>query len=495
MILGGGTAGWMAANLMFRRWADAEIAVLESPEVGIIGVGEGSTPQLKSFFAGLGVEEADWMPKCNATYKNGISFAGWSERKGFARYFHPFPSPIDAHTAPAFSFHSHYRRQGFDLDADPNRYFLSARLAQQRLAPKPARNFPFDIAYGYHFDAHLVGAVLRDHAKSGGVRHHEGKATRVARTEAGDVASISTEDGRAFEADLFVDASGFRGMIVQEALGAAFRPFASNLFNDSAVVLPTPADPAGLNAETRATALRNGWAWDIPLTNRTGNGYVYSSRYCSADDAERELRAHLGLLESSVAARHLKMKVGRVEKHWTRNCLAVGLSQGFIEPLEATALHLVQATVESFMAMLEAGRFTNEKEGAFNTMINARFEGVRDYIVCHYRASLRSDTAYWRDNSAIDDLSDSLRSVLACWFAGGDMKEEIAAQDISKYYALTSWQCLLGGYGNYPQALKPPPAELRRFDPVIIDDFIARAALNFPDHRTAVGELSGSNTP
>jgi 2-polyprenyl-6-methoxyphenol hydroxylase-like FAD-dependent oxidoreductase len=493
LVLGGGTAGWMAANLMAKRWADrdVEITVLEAPDIGIIGVGEGSTPQLKAFFDTLDIAEADWMAKCNATYKNGISFHGWSERPGHAHYFHPFPSPIDHHTSPAFYFHSHFRRQGIDLNADPDRFFLSAHLANNRLAPKPNHNFPFDIAYGYHFDSHLVGAFLREHAKSLDVVHAEGKAVDVQLTPDGNIASLKLDDGQIIEADFFIDSTGFRSVLLQQALGVKFVSFAENLFNNAAVVLPTPADPDGTNSQTTSTALKNGWAWNIPLTNRTGNGYVYSDKYCSSDEAETELRAHLGMLDSDVAARHLKMKVGRVEKHWRKNCLAVGLSQGFIEPLEATALHLVQATIEQFMAAFEGGGFTNQKEDAFNADINARFEGVRDYIVCHYRANLRTDTQYWRDNAANNKLSDTLHRIFKCWFERGDMKQEIVELGISKYYSLTSWLCLLGGYGNYPgtDKLKPPPDDLQRFDLSIIDDFVARAGLNFRDHKTVLAEM------
>jgi len=492
VILGGGTAGWMAANLLAARWPQADISVVEAPDIGIIGVGEGSTPQLKAFFDGLGVAETDWMPACNATYKNGISFHGWSDRPGHSSYFHPFPAPIDVHTSPAFFFHSHYRRHGYDLNADPDRFFLSAWLARHGKAPIPAENFPFEMAYGYHFDAYRVGAFLRDHARTLGVGHIEARIAAAVLAETGDIAALKADDGREIAGDFFIDSSGFRSALLQETLKVKFRSFADNLFNDAAIVMPTPPDPARTNSHTRATAMKHGWAWDIPLTNRSGNGYVYASRYVTADEAETELRAHLGLLDSDVEARRLTMRVGRVEAPWRRNCLAVGLSQGFIEPLEATALHLVQATVEGFMTAFEKGGATSAEERAFNAEINARFEGVRDYIVCHYRANLRGDTAYWRDNAANDALSDSLRRILACWFSRGDMKREIADQGVAKYYSLTSWLCLLGGYGNYPRAdgLAPPPPELRRFEMVKIDDFIRRCAYNFRDHKSVLAAMT-----
>ncbi|MGL4314467.1 MAG: tryptophan 7-halogenase, partial [Sphingomonas sp.] len=301
---------------------------------------------------------------------------------------------------------------------------------------------------------------------------------------------LVTESGDHINADIFVDCSGFRGVIAQEALGERFLPFAANLFNESAVVMPTPADPMGTNCHTKATALSAGWVWDIPLTHRTGNGYVYSSRYIDHDAAETELRRHLGLLDSDTPARRLSMKVGRLERSWIGNCLAVGLSQGFIEPLEATALHIVQATVEGFIDAWQAGNFTPHHRDAFNANIAARYEGIRDYIVCHYRVNRRSDTDYWRDNARNDALSDSLKALMTCWFTGGDMVAEIVRQNIARYYAPLSWHCLLAGYGTFPDdhRLRPAPAGMG-FDMTAVDDFIARCGANFPAHDAALARL------
>jgi tryptophan 6-halogenase len=485
VILGGGTAGWMAACLIAKAWPEHTVTVIESPEIGIIGVGEGSTPQLRTFFASLGIAESDWMPKCNATYKNGIHFHGWSQRPGYHSYFHPFQTMLDPHTAPQFFFHTRARRTGRDVWAHPDRFFLSARLAAERRGPIPDDRFPFDIAYGYHFDAHLVGAVLRDHAVATlGVRHLALTVKHVALDQAGGVDHLIADDDIRIDGDFFVDCSGFRSTILQAAMGEPFRSFASNLFNDAAVAMPTPNDAGTLPCETRATALDAGWAWRIPLTERAGNGYVYASSYKSVDQAETELRTHLGMLDSDTPARHLKMKVGRVERSWVKNCLAVGLSQGFIEPLEATALHIVQATVEGFIEAFAKGRLTNEHEANFNQVIGARYDGIRDYIVAHYRMNGRTDTDYWRANAANENLSDSLKSIMTCWFTGADLVEEIARQDIGRYYPALSWHCLLAGYGVYPddQKMRPPELGLSLADMDKIDDFVRRSALNFPDH-------------
>lgn len=494
VVLGGGTAGWMAANLIAHRWRDRNVSVtvIESPEIGIIGVGEGSTPQLKAMFDTLGIAEAEWMPACHATYKTGISFHGWSRRPGFESYFHPFATALDAHTAPQFFFRTRAHRTGRDVEAHPDRFFVPTALAAQRRAPLAPPNFPFEIGYGYHFDATLVGQFLRDHAVSKlGVTHLPRKIVDVVLAEKGDVASLTTAEGDAIEGDLFVDSSGFRSVILQAALGERFLPFAENLFADSAIAMPTPNDPGPLACATEATALEAGWVWKIPLTHRTGNGYVYSSAHKDADAAETELRTHLGMLDDPTPARHLKMKVGRVERTWVRNCLAVGLSQGFIEPLEATALHIVQATVEGFLKAYEDGGMTNAHADAFNAAIASRYEGIRDYIVAHYRMNQR-DGDYWRANAANQHLSDSLRALLTAWFTGADLSEEIARQDIARYYAPLSWHCLFAGYGTFPaqEKMTPPEAGLALGDVAAIDAFVAGCASNFPSHDDALRTLA-----
>lgn len=485
-VVGGGTAGWMAASLMARFWAEraVELSVVESPEIGIVGVGEGSTPSLKGFFDYLGIEECDWMPACQATYKLGIRFAGWSERAGFDSYFHPFPSDLDDRSAPAFYYHAFARRNGADFPAHPDRYFLSTLLANQQRGPHADHNFPFRLAYGYHFDAQLIGRYLREWSTGRGVTHIEATVAEVESAEDGSIRALRCADGQRIEADFFIDSTGFRSLLLQQTLGVRFMPFADNLFNDSAVVAPTALeDGRGIPCETRATALSAGWCWKIPLTSRFGNGYVYSARYLERDAAEREFRAHLALPDDA-PVRHLQMKVGRVENPWSHNCLAVGLSQGFVEPLEATALHVVQETVERFLEAFEEGGHTARHRERFNAQINRRVEGIRDYIVCHYRASARSDSAYWRDCGSLQTVSPSLRQLLGVWFAGGNLAEEIERQQIGGYYAPLSWHCLLGGYGVYPDPaqLRAPEPRMQRFDLARIDDFLARCALNFRPH-------------
>jgi 2-polyprenyl-6-methoxyphenol hydroxylase-like FAD-dependent oxidoreductase len=488
IILGGGTAGWMAACLIAQAWPQHSVTLVESPEIGIIGVGEGSTPQLKLFFDRLGIAEEAWMPACNATFKNGISFHGWSDQPGFASYFHPFPTRADAETNPLFMFHTRARRTGRDVWAHPDRFFLGARLAAEHRAPKQASGEPLGVTYGYHFDATLVGQFLRGHATTNlGVSHLERRVADAVLGAEGQIEALITKDGERIAGDFFIDCSGFRGALLQQKLGERFIPFGENLLNDRAVAMPTPNAPGPLPSETRATALSGGWVWKIPLTNRTGNGYVYSSAYLSPDQAEAELRNHLGPDAAASNARHLTMKVGRVARSWVKNCLAIGLSQGFIEPLEATALHIVQSTVEDFIAAYESEGLAPAGIDAFNATTANRYDGIRDYIVAHYRLAQRSDSDYWRANAANQALSDTLKTFMTDWFTGADLAATIDAAVHHHAYSPMSWHCLMAGYGNFPDAarLRPPEPTLQLANMGGLDAMMRNLASGFPLNRSS----------
>ncbi len=494
VILGGGSAGWITACLMHQEWGarGATITVVESPEIGIIGVGEGSTPQLKAFFDHLDIAESDWMSACDATYKLGIRFTGWSERAGYESYFHPFPGPIDLHSEPGFVHNCGLARRGFDVPAHPDDYFLATVLAEQGKVPHPTENFPFEPSYGYHFDAYKLGAFLREYATARGVIHREAKVEDVERKDDGDIATLKCEGGNRIEGDIFVDCSGFRSILAQQALGGRFLSFGENLFNDRAVVMPTTHD--GLyKPQTDAIAMRAGWRWSIPLTTRVGNGYVYSSAHISDDEAETELRQAIGMEDSDTNARVLRMKVGRVENSWSQNCLAAGLSQGFIEPLEATALHIVIATALDFMQAFEAGGFTPEHRDQFNRQTAARYDGIRDYIVGHYRLNQRTDTDYWRANAANQNLSDGLKAMMTAWFTHKDVGACNAEVFDQQYYSNASWHCLFAGYGTFPPAEKvqPLPQQLKAADMESVQNTLSVSATNFLDADNVRAHESG----
>lgn len=458
-IVGGGTAGWMTANLLHQRWRERgiEITLIESAEIGTVGVGEGSTPYLRRFFATLGIAERDWMPACDATYKCGIRFPGWSTVPGYESYVHPFFNEADRELGNQFFTNACLRRRGQAADANPQDFFLAAELARQRRAPiDTAEGLSTD--YAYHFDAGKLGAFLRGHAVGLGVRHIVDTIARVEQHEGGDIAALHLKSGARIAADLFIDCSGFKGLLINETLGEPFLPYRDNLFNDRAIAIPTPlADGEDIPSETVSTALRHGWAWRIPLTTRYGNGYVYSSDFISDDEAERELREHLGAAAEGANARRLRMRVGRVHRHWSRNCVAVGLAQGFIEPLEATALMLIQLSVEGLIAALEADDFGRGRQADYNRRINEMFEGVRDYVVAHYQLNTRRDTDYWRANRAHRHISDRLASLLDVWDRGGDFEAELESHGSALMYLRPSWYALFAGMGRFSAELRAAP--------------------------------------
>ena len=486
VVLGGGSAGWMTACLFHHRWGarGGKVTVVESPAIGIIGVGEGSTPQLKAFFDLLGIEESEWMAACDATYKLGIRFTGWSEVAGHASYFHPFPGPVDLHTEPGFVQNCALRRRGADVPALPDDWYLAAFLAEGRKAPHPASHFPFAPSYGYHFDSHKLGGFLRDWATARGVVHRALTVADVALTEGGDLAALLCEDGERVEGDLFVDCSGFAGLLCQQKLGVPFRSFSDNLFADRAVVMPTPHG-GPIKPQTEAIAMKAGWRWSIPLTTRVGNGYVYSSQFLSDEDAEAELRAAIAVPDGEGEARFLKMKVGRIENSWSRNCLATGLSQGFIEPLEATALHIVIHTAMDFANALEAGGFTAQHRDTFNRRIAERYDGIRDYIVAHYRMNRRTDSDFWRRNAANEALSDNLKAMMTAWFTHQDIEAvNRATYGDTPAYPSMSWHSLFAGYGCFPPEgkLQPPPGHIKAANLDEARHLLSACVSNFPDY-------------
>lgn len=452
VILGGGTAGWMTANLLHLQLAKHgfKVLVIESPEIGIIGVGEGSTPQLKVFFDLLGITEQQWMPQCDATYKYGIRFNAWTEHKEAPNtYFHPFPASTDGHSAKAFLGATHYLRSGQPAAPHPDRYFLATYLATANKTPKLKNpsTAPPAVSYGYHFDSYKLGAYLKRHGEDQGIETMSATIAS-AQAEHGNILSLTTTDNTTITADWFFDCSGFNSILLQKTLHVPFESFSDHLYNDSAIATPTPCQGQELG-QTEATALSAGWAWRIPLQSRIGNGYVFSSHYKSFAEAETEFCEHLGLDPDTASFRRIKMRVGQVAQHWSGNCVGVGLAQGFIEPLEATALHLVQETVTQFIGAFTAGNFTTRHQNQFNEVIKQRFLGVKDYITGHYVLNQRTDSRYWEDCRSTVKPTPSLNKIMACWASNGDLQQLLQEQGLAAYYPSISWYCLLSGYHTY----------------------------------------------
>ncbi len=489
-VVGGGTAGWMTALLLStsRFGARLKVTVLDASKADTPGDGEGSTPSLRGFFDTLGIDEAEWMPACDATYKAGVTFAGWSTRPGHEHYFHPFPSMLDDLVAPQFLRNVHARLTGADVPAHPDRFFMSQRVAVEGRVPRPAHEFPFDLGYGYHVDAALLAAFLRAKALERGVTHVARTLRSVTLDERGDIRALELDGGDSLAADFFADCSGGDSLLIGQALGTPYVSFSDMLFNDAAIAISTPHGDGPLQSQTTATALRHGWASKIPLASRHGNGYFYSGAHVSADAAETELRTHLGLLDADVPARHVKMRMGRHAMHWNRNCVAIGPSQGCLEPLEGTGLLFVQRAAASLVDVLERGDLGEHAQAAFNQGLNVRMDGVRDQLVAHYKTSTRTDTDYWRANAANNALAEPLQRLLRTWLAGQPLAPGIENGSFGAGCSTLSWYCLLAGVGLFPD-VRPRDASGAGADLAGIDDLIRRGTPNFSDHRAWLRDI------
>lgn len=498
VILGGGTAAWMSALLCQKALKNTVITVVESPHMGTIGVGEGSTPALKGFMDALGISECEWMPKCHATYKSGISFSGWSTQKGFEEYFHPFYSHFDRDHIKALIYNAQLRRSGVRVHAHPNAFSYSSYLASAALCPVTPYSFPFEVQYGYHFNAGLLGQYLKEVAIARGVKWKSAHISDVVRSGEGEISHLISEDNEKIEGDFFIDCSGFSARLSGKALKTPYISYEHILLNDRAVTLALPGEESP-KTQTVSVSMKYGWRWRIPLQNRIGNGYVYSSKFCNEDAAEKELREHLNLGDSEGEAQHLKMRVGRLDKMWSHNCLAVGLSQGFIEPLEATALALVQLTISRFVRYYQAGKSSNEFQHTLNTEISEAFDSVKDYVHLHYLTSNRTDTNYWRahrENS--DGISDRLQKIINVWFGGGDLVAALNETGLDRHYKSNSWVYMLSGMGMFPPEEKlklADPRDEKKVPMHAITDFFERCTLNHLSQKEVLIKMNNNELP
>lgn len=459
LIVGGGTAGWMAALHLQDAWGEngADICLIESPTIGTVGVGEGTTPRLREFFTRLDIAESEWMPPCNATYKCGISFPEWSTVEGYETYFHPFFSNRDKNYAQYFRNNCKRRRDGYDIPVHPDDYFLTATLARQQRSPIPIHKPITENLYGYHFDAALMGEFLKGKATQRGVTLIQDNVSDVNVNEHGDITHINAENHGEIKADLFVDCSGFKGLLIRQALGERSSSTKAYMFNDSAIAIPTPTKgDGGIMSETVSRAMKYGWVWHIPLSKRIGNGYVYSSDYISKEDVEIEFREYLGKDAEGAEALHLHWSPGRLENHWKNNCVAIGLSQGFLEPLEALMINVIQGSLEGFTASYERGEFTDRYQEDYNYQVNQFIDGILDYLQLHYKLNSRDDTAYWRDNRDNPNMSAQLAKVLNAWDRNENIDRVLSESINQQVYPPLSWYCMLAGMGRFPEPVNGP---------------------------------------
>ncbi len=448
VIVGGGTAGWMTAAAIGRLvGAPWTVTLVESDAIGTIGVGEATIPQIHHFNAALGIDEDEFVRATGASFKLGIEFAGWGAPG--ERYIHAFGAlgrPLGL-----LPFHHYWLRARAAGMADRLDPFLLTAVAAY--AGRFARGGPHRVreagplAYAFHFDASRYAAFLRRRAEADGVRRREGRISRVVRDgESGDIAAIELEDGSRIAGDLFVDCSGFRGLLIEQELAAGYEDWTHWLPCDRALAVPC-ASALPTTPYTRATAHAAGWQWRIPLQHRTGNGLVYSSAHLSDDEAAATLLGNLDGV-ALAAPNPIRFVTGRRKACWSHNVVAIGLASGFLEPLESTSIHMIQSGIERLLRYLPNGPVAAADVQAYNAEARFEIERVRDFIILHYHANRRPEP-FWQACRAMA-LPDSLSEKLALFRANGRI---VRAGD--ELFTEAGWAQVLIGQGVIPAGWHP----------------------------------------
>jgi len=504
LVVGGGTAGWITACYIARTLGihrnpdhpDApSVTLIESPEIGIIGVGEGTFPTIKSTLKALGIDEAQFMRESEATFKQGIRFANWEKdpkADGAHHYFHPFENPYGPSGA---SLANYWHLQ----EEDARRPFAAALTFQQRLAeasraPKHAHDAPYGgpLQYAYHLDAHRFASFLAAHGRSLGVRHVKGTVAGVSLDDTGAIRCIHTAEHGDLNADFYFDCTGQRAELIGKALGVPFKPVSDVLFTDRAVACQVPyvSPDAPIESYTVSTAHEAGWTWDIGLDQRRGIGYVYSSRHTSDDQALSILRGYVGDPGRDVPTRLIRFNAGYRETQWVKNCAAVGLSAGFFEPLESTGLVLIEIAAGMMAEFLALNGPTDAAARRFNYLMKTRCEKITNFIKLHYCLSRRPEP-FWRDNADPATWPDELRDMLDMWRYRPPGRFDFLSEVES--FSYFSYQCILYGL-NFKTSLDAVPtrfmdgAKARQwFDH--IQQLGEKAMKDLPSHRDLVAHV------
>ena len=449
VILGGGTSGWIAASMLaahFKR-ERCEIELIESDEISSVGVGESTIPPVVRLINRLGIDEAEFIRETQACYKLGIKFVDWRTKN--QSYFHPYGAlgkRIDAQDFYQCWLKATMAGEQYDLqDFSP----CAVMAAQERFfPPMQAINTPIGGAsYAVHLDAKLVAAYLRRYAEARGVVRSEGNCVQVLRKDNGFIDALELSDGRSIHGDFFIDCSGFSAQLIEKALGVEFEDWSSYLPCDRAIVVKTQVAGSRM-PYTTATARKSGWAWRIPLRNGTGHGYVYSSQFCTDAEAKNTLLRHLDAPRIS-EPRVIQFTTGLRTELWKDNCLALGLSGGFIEPLESTAIHLIARGMDLFLRFFPDVECEPSLQREYNRRMRADYEEVRDFILLHYCTSERDDSEFWRWCKTLV-LPESLRERIELFKGHGILRE-----DNDELFRASSWQSVFEGMGIRPLKYSP----------------------------------------
>jgi tryptophan halogenase len=446
VVLGGGTAGWMSAAALIRFLpGQADIHLVESEEIGIVGVGEATLPHLRAFIQTLGLDEVTFMRETNATFKLGIAFHDFGAIG--ERYIHPFGDfgvPLGG-----VDFHHYWlRARQLGHDAPIGDYSLPIQAANGCRFAFPqagADLLASGYGYAYQFDATRFAPLLRRHAEAQGVRRTEGRVRHVERDgDGGDVRALVLDDGTRIEGDLFIDCSGFRALLIGETLESPWEDWTRWLPCDRAAAVPCTAPEGPIEPLTRAMAMPAGWRWRIPLQHRIGNGYVFSSAHLSEDEACATI---LSLIEGEPMAdpRVLRFRAGRRSRSWDRNVVAIGLASGFLEPLESTSIHLAQMGITRLIELFPGKKIDPADRDEFNALVDMEYDRVRDFLILHYHATRRTDSPFWNQVRNMEIPAELARKI-ALWRETGQVERYEEG-----LFRQPSWLSVYLGQGIVPQ--------------------------------------------
>jgi len=466
LIVGGGTAGWMTAAALGKVLKSVQVTLVESDAIATVGVGEATIPPITTFNQLLGIDEAAFMKATQASFKLAIEFVDWT-RPG-SRYLHPFGSfGLDIE---AIKFHQLWlkaRSLGSTQPLDDfNLSATAAKLGRFMLPSKDPGQVLSSLKYAFHFDAGLYARFLRSFAEARGVQRLEGRVVDVGlRGEDGFIRSVTLDDGRELEADLFIDCSGFRGLLIHQALDTPYEDWSHWLPNDRAVAMPCETAGDGLTPYTRAAADTAGWRWRIPLQHRTGNGYVYASAHLSDDAAVARLRATLDGPPRG-EPNFIRFKAGRRREMWVKNCVAIGLASGFLEPLESTSIHMIQSGITKLLALFPDRGFDPVETAEYNRLTILQTELIRDFIILHFKANER-DEPYWQQAREMA-IPESLQRKIDLFAARGRL-----FQSDYDLFAEPSWVAVMLGQNIRPRGYDPLVDSL---DAQLVQDQMQRLA-------------------
>jgi tryptophan 7-halogenase len=487
VIAGGGTAGWIAAFALVRQLKQlVDITLVESEEIGTVGVGESTIPTSRTFHQFMGVDEAEFVRATGSTFKLGISFENWREEG--QRYFHPFGKL--GHSTWMVDFHHFWlRAQELGFGGELGEYCLEQEAAEaQRFESSPQ----LGTNYAYHLDAGLYGKYLRRMAEADGVTRVEGKIAEIRQnSESGNIDSLLLDSGHEIEGDLFFDCTGFRGLLIGQKLGVPFEDWTRWLPTDGAIAVQT-SEVEPPRPYTRAMAHKAGWTWRIPLQHRVGNGIVFSSAHMTPDEAERLLRERIEG-DILIEPRLIRFRSGCRRKVWVKNCIALGLSTGFIEPLESTSIHLIMIAVTRALQMFPFAGISEAAADRFNFLAERELEGIRDFIVLHYHVTERNDSDFWRHCREME-IPDSLGHRLALF-----RDTAHAFQESHDLFTLDSWVKVMLGQGltpaNYHAAVRQMPEDRLRQSLSAAHSNVARAVERMPSHQEWLQRYARQSEP